>query len=63
MKVLVVGHARQNTIWVCAPIKWYLGAIGVIPSRCEVTRGELHRIKFTELAQSEGFHITIWHLA
>ena len=63
MKVLfVVGQSCQYTVWVCGLIEWHLGAIGVIPSRCEVTRSKLHRVKLTKLAQSEWFHVTLWHL-
>jgi hypothetical protein len=64
MKVLLVaGQFRQHTIWVRGLIKWHLSAVGVITSRREVTHGKLHRVKMTELTQSERFHVTLWHLA
>lgn len=63
MKVLVVSHPCQHSIWVCGLIKWHLGTIGVIPSRCKVARGKLHCIEIVELAKGEGFHITLGHLA
>jgi hypothetical protein len=63
IKVLfVVGQSCQYTVWVCGLIEWHLGAIGVIPSRCEVTCSKLHRVKLMKLAQGKWFHVTLWHL-